>query len=235
MTTHTGLAWAGRLVVRRYPDPVSEGLSSSAEAAKSSIDRLTFFADAVVAIAMTLLAVDLPVPDATSASALWTFVGDHVAELAAFFVSFFVVAQYWRAHHRLYRYVTDAPPRLVTATMVWLLTVVLTPYATRVLWAGSQVDDSDFPIRFGFYAVVQALAAFTFMWSARIVEQAGILGDVPPDLLPRTYTRNVVLMTTFLVSIPLAVVVNVWAFLLWGLIPVWMALGVRARRQRGAP
>jgi hypothetical protein len=59
------------------------GLSATAEAAKTAIDRLTFFGDAVVAVAMTLLSLDLPVPDADSSAALAAFVGDHVGEYDA--------------------------------------------------------------------------------------------------------------------------------------------------------
>jgi uncharacterized membrane protein len=113
------------------------GLSTSAQAARTSIDRLTFFCDAVVAIAMTLLALDLPVPTSDSAPALAEFVGDHYGEYLAFFISFFVIAQYWRGHHRVYRYVTDAPPRLVALNIFWLLTVIITPYATRVIYGGA--------------------------------------------------------------------------------------------------
>jgi hypothetical protein len=56
--------------------PVSE-VSTSPEVARSSVDQMTFFSDAVVAISMTLLAIDLPVPDSDSPHGLAEFVGEH--------------------------------------------------------------------------------------------------------------------------------------------------------------
>jgi uncharacterized membrane protein len=208
--------------------------STSAEAAKTSIDRLTFFSDAVVAIAMTLLALDLPVPEADSGRALLDFVGDHYGGYLAFFISFFVIAQYWRGHHRIYRYVTDAPPRLVALNIYWLLTVILTPYATRVIYGGEDIEHGDFPWRFGFYALVQAVAALCFFLAERFIEREGLfVPETPPDLIRRGYVRNVVLMVIFGVSIPLAFLVYGWAFVAWGLIPVgmWVGMAISQRRQ----
>jgi uncharacterized membrane protein len=221
------------------PKAVGTGLSTSAEAARVSIDRLMFFSDAVVAIAMTLLALDLPVPAADSASGLLEFVGDHYGEYLAFLISFFVIAQYWRGHHRIYRYVTDAPPRVVLLNIFWLLTVVLTPYATRVIYGGNDISHSDFPWRFSFYAVVQSFAALTFFTAERYLQRNGLFApEMPADLLERGYVRNIVLMVIFLGSIPLAFWVYGWAFVAWSLIPVGIVTGMnvvdRRHRQPGS-
>jgi uncharacterized membrane protein len=212
------------------------GLSASPEAAKISIDRMTFFSDAVVAIAMTLLALDLPVPPSESASELSDFVSAHDSEYLAFLISFFVIAQYWRAHHRVYRYVTDAPSRLVALNVFWLLTVILTPYATRVIYGGPDISHSDFPWRFGFYALVQGLAGVTFFRATRYIERLGLFAaETPPDLLERSYVRSIVLMAIFFGSIPLAFWLHGWAFVVWGLFPVGIALGAAVVDRRHRP
>ena len=205
------------------PEPAvgRPGRSATAEAAAYSVERLSFFSDAVVAIAMTLLALDLPVPNVDSGPGLAQFLVDHLGEFLAFLISFLVIAQYWRAHHELYRYVTDAPPRVVTLTIYWLLTVVVTPYATRVLYGGQDISHSDFPWRFSFYALVQAVAALTFVLAQRYLERERLLApETPPDLLQLARVRHVVLMALFGVSIPLAFWVHAWAFLAWSLIPM---------------
>ena len=209
------------------------GRSATPEAAGQSVERLTFFCDAVVAIAMTLLALDLPVPDADSDRALATFVTDHVGEYAAFLVSFFVIAQYWRGHHRVYRYVIDAPPRIVALNVYWLLTVIVTPYATRVLYGGEDISHSDFPWRFAFYALVQASASLTFYLAQHVLVRENLLApETPPDLMLRGRVLNLTLMGVFLVSIPLAFWVYGWAFVAWTLIPVAIAVVMTVIRRR---
>lgn len=210
--------------------------SATAEAAKTSIDRLMYFSDAVLAIALTLLALDLPVPDSQTREALFTALRGDVSAYLAFLVSFLVIAQQWRAHHRLFRYVVDAPGALVSVNTVWLLTVILTPFVTRLLWAGSGTDGGDFPYRFGLYAVVQALASVTFYRSAVVIGRDGLLAAGTPDtLLPESRSRSLVLAATFLLSAGLVFVVGSWAFVTWALMPLVLRLVHRTRRPAGGP
>lgn len=216
-----------RRSLRRYASAMPDDLSTTAEA-RSSIDRLTFFSDAVVAIAMTLLAIDLPVPTGTTNHEIVDFAEKSVGNYLAFVVSFVVIAHYWRGHHRVYRYVTDAPHRLVATNTFWLLTIVLIPYGTRVLYSGEDTGDSDFPLRFAFYAVLQAASALAFMLSNRAIQDAGILSDdAPTGLLTMSRMRGFVIMAAFLASVPLAFVVHQWAFAAWALLPLWMRIGTR--------
>lgn len=198
-----------------------EDRSTTPEAAKSAVDRLTFFSDAVVAIAMTLLAIDLPVPTAETATEFLHEVEDYLGEYLAFTISFLVILRYWRTHHRLFRYLVDTPQRLVTLSGCWLFAVVLTPYATRVLFAGEGTEDSDFPLRFALYAAVQAFAGLSIAGCIRIIASRGLLHDAAPEgLLPRAQVANLAVAVTFLVSVPLCLLVGPWAFVLWALLGV---------------
>jgi TMEM175 potassium channel family protein len=210
--------------------------SATSEAARTSIDRLMFFSDAVVAIAITLLAIDLPVPSSNSAAELGSFVEDHLSEYLAFLVSFLVIAQAWRAHHGLYRYVRDTSRALIRPNTLWLLTIVLTPYATRVLYGGEDLAHGDMPWRFAFYALVQALAAGSFLLAQWVIEKDGLLDEhAPPGLMPRGHARSLVLVVLFLGSIPFAFWLHAWAFAAWCLIPVGMRVGERLGRRRRDP
>lgn len=195
--------------------------SATPEAASTAADRFMFFSDAVLAIALTLLAVDLPLPTGSSGPAFLASAADQSDAYLAFVVSFLVIAQQWRAHHGLFRYVVDAPQRLVVANTVWLLTIVVTPFATKVLWAGDGVGQGDFPWRFALYALVQAVAALSFVRLGVVIAQDGLLmAGAPADLLATNRARSLVLAVTFLVSIGFAFLVGAWAFVLWGALPV---------------
>ena len=71
------------------------------------LDRIIFFSDAVFAIVMTLLILDIPVPDIPSASAaaeLPVRVLDLWPKFFSYALSFMVIGTYWMAHHSTFRY-----------------------------------------------------------------------------------------------------------------------------------
>jgi uncharacterized membrane protein len=113
-------------------------------------ERLTFFSDAVVAIAITLLAIELPVPEGDTVSAFWSSVRSDAGHYAAFLISFAAIAAAWSNHHDLFRYARRIDPRLRTLNLGWLLMIVLNPFATRLLTtAGHETLDAH-ALRFGF-------------------------------------------------------------------------------------
>ena len=68
-------------------------------------DRVVYFTDAVFAIALTLLVVEIGVPetiegDATDPAALLDAFGDKGPLIFAFFLGCWVIGSYWLAHHR---------------------------------------------------------------------------------------------------------------------------------------
>jgi Endosomal/lysosomal potassium channel TMEM175 len=92
----------------------------------------------VVAIAMTLLAIDLPVPAGGTVSAFWTSFWHDDGHYVAFLISFAVIAAAWTDHRDLFGYVTSTDRRTGLYNMGWLLTIVLNPFATRMLIVSGQ-------------------------------------------------------------------------------------------------
>jgi uncharacterized membrane protein len=72
-----------------------------AETDRAAADRLAFFSDAVVAIAITVLALGLPIPTGATNAELLQSAGQHIDDYIAFAVSFVVISAHWRGHHRL--------------------------------------------------------------------------------------------------------------------------------------
>src|SRR6201992_3941062 len=130
--------------------------ADSPEIEARSADRVVVFSDAVVAIAITLLALDLPIPgeDDRSDRAVLHFLSSHWNAYFAFFISFVVISGHWGSHRTLFRYVNRINDRVIGTNMVWLLTMVLTPFAARTLAASTD----GFGVRFAVYALVQAVA-----------------------------------------------------------------------------
>ena len=185
-----------------------------------SAERLNFFSDAVVAIAITLLALDLPVPVGQSNADMWRNLGTNVNEYAAFLISFAVIGGSWLGHHRTFGYLARVTGPLCRWTMLWLLMIVVTPFATRTI-----VGNGAFAARFTLYAGVQALASIFFLLAVREMQRNGLVRPgTPRSVFTGTYYRSAVVATAFLVSIPLSFVAQGWAFACWIAIPFAMRL-----------
>lgn len=103
-----------------------------------SAERLVFFTDAVVAIALTLLILPLVelVPEASrSGVELGDLLRENLAELGSFLLSFAVIFRFWWAHHQLFRHVSGLSRALMAWNLVWLLSIVLLPWPTAIITA----------------------------------------------------------------------------------------------------
>ncbi|WP_329061987.1 TMEM175 family protein [Streptomyces sp. NBC_01429] len=98
--------------------------------------RLFGLSDAVFAIAMTLLALNLSVPslgDHPSEGALRHALAEQGPHYLAFLLSFYVTSVYWRRHHAEMRSVRVSHPALVRCTMILLLAVSALPFVANLL------------------------------------------------------------------------------------------------------
>ncbi|EWM16188.1 TMEM175 family protein [Kutzneria sp. 744] len=197
------------------------------ESGSASADRLTMFVDAVIAIALTLLALDLRVPTGDTVTAMATSVLDHRGEYLAFVLSFVVIAAHWRAHHDTFRHVGSVSPRLTSLTLVWLFMQVVMPFATRVITA-----EGAFAPRFSLYAIVQVLASATLALIIRQIRRERLYrGDVPPEVFSPILVRSICLASVFAVSVPVSFFTTN-AFVCWLAIPVVLTVARMIQSDR---
>ena len=102
-----------------------------------SPERLVFFSDAVVAIALTLLVLPLVdiVSDARKAGPLppvLDLIKDNQTVIWSFLISFVVIVRLWLVHHRVFEQVKAYNTPLMVVNLVWLLTVVILPFTTEL-------------------------------------------------------------------------------------------------------
>jgi uncharacterized membrane protein len=196
-----------------------------------AVDRLSLFSDAVVAIAITLLALDLPVPEGDTVSAFWSSVRQNDGHYAAFLISFAVIAAGWGGHNDVFRYIRHADPQLRRFNMAWLLMIVLTPFATRLLTSRGHPTLDVHALKFGFYALVQVLEAGALLAMLRHVFPRG----AGPGALPGAASmirQCYVLIAGFGLSIPLFfVTTDGWP--LWFIVPVLAGPVSRLRHPNG--
>jgi uncharacterized membrane protein len=101
------------------------------------LERLILFSDAVFAIAITLLVIEIKVPEfehgeEITEGALLHKVGQLVPKFIGFIVSFLLIGLYWTIHHRLFGFVTNYTRKLIVLNLFFLFTIVLMPFSTGI-------------------------------------------------------------------------------------------------------
>ncbi|RAN94916.1 Potassium channel [Micromonospora saelicesensis] len=108
----------------------------------SATDRMTAFSDGVFAIVITLLVIELRVPEYHEGELLTGLLGEGASYLA-FVVSFVYIGVLWLNHHALLRLI-----RGTTLTLSWinlgvLFGAVIIPFPTAVLASAFTHGDTD--------------------------------------------------------------------------------------------
>src|SRR5262245_48846920 len=98
-------------------------MTEAADFDRDAAERLAFFSDAVVAIAITLLALELPVPAGQTNQEFVEAISTDWPDYAAFLISFGAISIHWFGHHRVFRFLTHIDS-LRSLNMLWLLAIV---------------------------------------------------------------------------------------------------------------
>ena len=89
-------------------------------------DRVIAFSDAVFAVIVTVMVLELKAPDQPAFSALWPL----WPTALSYAVSYLFIAIIWINHHHLMRFVGPPTPGLIWINFVHLFMVSLLPFAT---------------------------------------------------------------------------------------------------------
>ncbi len=120
------------------------------------LERLIFFSDAVFAIAITLLALDIRLPPGTEAfsdAELCAALLGIWHKYLAYGISFFVIGTLWIGHHRKFRFIQRYDNRLLMLNLLMLMAIAFVPFPSSIL---SEYSGRTATI---FYALIMALAA----------------------------------------------------------------------------
>lgn len=106
-------------------------------------ERLHAFSDGVFAIAITLLVIEIHVPEAEEGD-LWRALLEQWPSYAAYAVTFAIIGIMWVNHHALFGFVARIDRPLLFLNLLLLLFVALLPFPTALLarYLSSQGDAS---------------------------------------------------------------------------------------------
>jgi uncharacterized membrane protein len=99
-------------------------------------DRLTFFSDAVFAIAITLLALDIRIsgiPNELISLQLKTKIIELIPNIVGFGLSFWIIANFWIKYHRIMGLIKKSDSTVMYLTLFFLMFVAILPFPNSLL------------------------------------------------------------------------------------------------------
>jgi uncharacterized membrane protein len=148
--------------------------------------RLEAFSDGVFAIAITLLVLELEVPDGTSG--LLSELGEQWASYVGYFVSFAFIGGAWMAHSNLTRFLRATDQVLLGLNLVLLLLVSLLPFTTSLL--ATHLGDTDEQVAVVIFGLNLALASVMVNVMFRYAAVTRGLSDATADAELRSFDRS---------------------------------------------
>lgn len=166
------------------------------------MERIVFFSDAVFAIAITLLALEIRLPEVAGLdnAELWRGLSSIYPKYLSFMVSFLVIGNFWFIHHRQFGYIERYDTRLIFINLFILMAIAFIPFPTLVI---SENGNRAATI---FYALTMCAVGLllALLWFHASSNHRLTAPDLPPAIVRRGMARNLSVSAVFLLSVALA-------------------------------
>ncbi|HET9661480.1 MAG TPA: TMEM175 family protein [Thermomicrobiales bacterium] len=144
--------------------------------------RLEAFSDGVFAIAITLLILEIHIPEFEEGKSLWRALADLWPSYFGYAVSFLVIGIMWVNHHNVFRIVRRVDHWVLVFNLLLLFCVAFIPFPTAVLAAHIDQPDESTAVVFYAGAFVVTAIAFNLLWRYPVKRAPWLL---EPDADPR--------------------------------------------------
>ncbi|MFF2245362.1 TMEM175 family protein [Arthrobacter sp. NPDC058130] len=191
--------------------------------AGTSVERMVYFSDAVFAIALTLLALDLKLPEGIPAAQLDSALVAALPQLLAYALSFVIIAKTWMSHHADFALIRRFNANLARLNLALLFFIAMLPGPTSIL---SDYGDDPTPWPSILYAA--NISAVYLMLAAiwGYAKHAGLMDrEMAAHVHGRIFNARVAVALVFLLSIPAAFTLNSYTPFFWLLLlpASWLA------------
>jgi uncharacterized membrane protein len=154
------------------------GARGSEEAGRE-LDRIVNFSDAVFAIVITLLVLDIRVPNIPEGLVSQELPGRILAlgpKFLSYVISFLVIAIYWQVHHRVFRPIRRYDRTLLWLNFLFLMAISFLPFPTSLL--GEYSEEQLSVVIYASNAAIASLLLVSISWYAAAEHRL-----VSPDLV----------------------------------------------------
>jgi uncharacterized membrane protein len=196
------------------------------------LERIVFFSDAVMAIAITLLALNIHVPQLDPGLAPAQLARSLAAigpTFMTFFISFLVIGIYWISHHRYFGYIRRYDTRLILLNLLFLFFIICMPFLASLL--GQYVFVPIALIAYSLAIAALGISMALIWWYASSGHRL-IAPAVSQQEIRTINIRLFVAPVMFLVAVPFAYVSSTAVIVVWWLSPFAVLLATRLLGRR---
>lgn len=165
----------------------------------AQLERLKAFSDAVFAIAITLLVIEVHVPrlDTLDDAAYLAALAHLVPSFMGFALSFLTIGALWVAHHRLFGVLEGYEPTLMWPNMLLLMVIAFMPFATALMSSNPLARVPEV-----FYSATLLSAGLLQLLLFRLALKPGrTRADVPPEEINALRWRALTLPTAATIAL----------------------------------
>ena len=174
------------------------------------LSRIAAFSDGVMAVAITLLVLNIETPSVAEGD-LGEALVDLIPSVLAYVLSFALIGRYWVIHHQLFSKFVRFDGPLIALNLLFLMLIVLVPFSTDLY-----DTYSDAPLAAAVFACSLAIAAFVHWAMTRHAIKAGLI-RTEEEKQELAFGGVVALGfgAVFLLSVPVAFLDTTLAWLMW--------------------
>ncbi|KAA5532571.1 DUF1211 domain-containing protein [Taibaiella lutea] len=148
------------------------------------VERIAFFSDAVFAIAITLMIIEVKPPHLHDGESSKEAINGLLNIAPMFFgvaLSFIFIGLFWVRHHQLMRYVENYTSKFISLNMAFLLTIIFLPFSTAFVFENNH---SSTVVPMVFYNVNYIFAALLnyMLFSYTLNKGNGLVGKDAPSI-----------------------------------------------------
>jgi uncharacterized membrane protein len=170
---------------------------------ETGMERIVFFSDAVFAIAITLLALEIRLPEDIAHAGNQELLQNLFSiwpKYLGYFIGFLSIGNFWVIHHRQYQYIERYDTRLMFINLLVLMAVAFIPFSTSVI---SVNGNRTATILYALNASLVGILS-TLLWIYASHKRRLVLPHMEFAMVRRGVIRNLIAPAIFLFSIGLS-------------------------------
>ena len=187
-------------------------------------------ADGIFAIAMTLLVLNLVLPEsgeAVTQTELHNLLFGQAHKFLNYGISFLLLAIFWSRHHRQFHFIKRTDEKHLWINIVFLMFVALMPFSTDLL--GDHADDPMSGVFFGANLLILGCLSL-WNWSYATTDHRLVDRSLDPQQVALAKKRGIVVPLVATLAIGLSFIVPQFSSYVYLLIPVLQLIAERLHR-----